>query len=238
MDYTRVRCAVLRSGRYHRGMRWRPVAGGVVWLLGVAGACGGRSVRHGSGGEAGDNPEGMGVAGGVSGGAGGVGGTGFGATGGMGMGATSGTNLGTAGAGGREATCRVASRVLNVGETMLHADGCTVCACTIDGMDCNSSACAVPDPCADLAKEYELAVSAASWCGVQYGDSTCLFAPAAPDSVTCGCDVLVRGTATTEPIADAYMSLGCPVPEVCNRVCPPPPQLPYRCNQAGFCVGS
>jgi hypothetical protein len=243
-------------------------------FLALAAACGGRSIRHGDGGEAGADPEGNGGVGGVT---GGTGGRGLGATGGTGVGAVAGTggSAGTAPAtptfcefeglvlavgqstedkllcrtctcrpsGDVECTqcnvtCRVASSVLSVGNTMVHTDGCTTCICTIYGMDCDSSACMVPDPCGDLAKEYELAVGAARWCGREYGDITCNSAQRVADSIPCGCDVLVRGHETIDPIKNAYIDRGCPMPELCEKACSVPPRAPYRCGEAGFCVGS
>jgi hypothetical protein len=246
----------------------------VVGLLALAAACGGRSIRHADGGEAGDDAEGTGGVGGVT---AGTGGRGSGATGGTGMGAVSGVG-GSAGTApvppafcefeGRvlavgqttedellcrtctcqpngdvectqcDATCRVASTVLHVGDTMLHTDGCTTCLCTVNGMDCDGSACSAPDPCGDLAKEYELAVGAARWCGREYGDITCNAPQRFLDSIPCGCEVLVRGGAMLIPIGEAYFGMGCPVPPVCERACPPPIRPPYRCGEAGFCVGS
>jgi hypothetical protein len=72
-----------------------------------------------------------------------------------------------------DATCRVASSKISVGQAILMPDGCTSCICTIDGMDCNGSACEHPDPCRDLVAEYELAVGAERWCGPEYGNFNC-----------------------------------------------------------------
>ena len=136
-----------------------------------------------------------------------------------------------------DATCRVASATIAVGENLLMPDGCTSCLCTVEGMDCNSNQCVTPDPCRDLATEYELAVGAARWCGQVYGDYTCNAAIRVPESIPCGCLVVVRGNATTTPIADRYFEMGCPADPRCERTCDEP-RPPYRCGEAGFCVGA
>jgi hypothetical protein len=280
-------------------MRWRFFAVLAPFLL-VA-ACGGRSIRHGDGGEAGDDPDGTGAIGattggttggrnttggtgmGALGGTGGTGGTGMGAlggTGGTGMGAVGGTGDkgGTTGgvpvnppqycefngrilsfgetaedprfclsctcaSGGRldctqcDVTCRVSAVDIKVGQNQLMPDGCTNCVCTVNGMDCDGSACATPDPCRDLMKEYELAVGAQRWCGPDFGNFTCTTALRAKETIPCGCNVLVRSLEPIYPIENAYIDLGCPPPTNCEQMCEEP-RAPYRCGEAGFCVGA
>jgi hypothetical protein len=259
---------------------WRRcVSGGVVTLLLLAVACGGRSIRRGDGGgEAGGSPEG----GGVGGRTGGTGGTGVGATGGTGGTGLGGTGVGATGGSaagvpsrpptvceldGRtlqvgdivedvptcrscicresgevacshcDATCRVSSTTLAAGDSVLMPDGCTTCLCTVYGVDCNGGACALSDPCRDLATEYEIAVGALRWCGPQADNYTCLNAQTVPETIPCGCEVAVRDSRTYTDLADSYYAMGCPVPPTCENFCSQPGH-PYRCGEAGFCIGS
>jgi hypothetical protein len=265
-------------------MRWRLLA--VLSAFSLAAACGGRSIRHGEGGEAGDDfVEGTAAIGGTTGGRNGTGGTGMGAlggTGGTGMGALGGTGVGALGGSGGNpvpvpapfcewnglvlsvgqstenarfcetctcqsdgsvdctrcnVTCRVAATTVEVGRNVLMPDGCTNCVCTITGMDCDSNACATPDPCRDLITEYELAVGAGRWCGREYNGYTCTSALLTEESIPCGCDVLVRSLEPIWPIANAYIDMGCPPAPICEKMCEEP-RPPYRCSEAGFCVGA
>lgn len=133
-------------------------------------------------------------------------------------------------------TCVIASRTLSAGESLLQSDGCTVCLCTVNGVDCSSESCAAPDPCKDLVLEYEFAVGALRGCGPQYDNYTCKDAVAVRDSIPCGCLVPTRESATYRDIATRYYESGCAPPEFCERMCG---ELNYNftCGVSGFCVG-
>jgi hypothetical protein len=135
-----------------------------------------------------------------------------------------------------DVTCRVAASTIKVGQNLVMPDGCTNCVCTVTGVDCDSSGCAVPDPCRDLATEYEIAVGAARWCGREYGNYTCTSALRTKETIPCGCNVLVRELESITPIANAYIDTGCPSPPTCETMCQEP-RAPYRCGEAGFCTG-
>jgi hypothetical protein len=248
-------------------MRWRFVCALFASLLVVGSACGGRSIRHGEGdaGEGAEGPLGPGATGGVGAGAtGGVGATGGTGTGGNGMAGTFPVhpplscerNGAIYAVGDRvedpllceactcandgvfvcthcNATCRVQSSLVDVGQSLLMPDGCTTCLCTVNGMDCNSSACAVPDPCQDVATEYQIAVGAEQWCGREFN---CIDAIQVPETIPCGCPVIVRNTHTYTALLDQYVDMGCPAPPFCEKPCPVTGP-PYRCGEAGFCVG-
>jgi hypothetical protein len=250
-------------------MRWRLLLVLSAFLSGLS--CGGRSIRHGSGGEAGEDPEGAGAVGGTTGGTTGgrnvTGGTGAGAFGGGGGSAGDlpitptlchfdGLVLAvgqstedvplcrtcTCQADGDvdctqcDATCRVSATEISVGQSILMPDGCTSCICTIDGMDCNSSSCEKSDPCRDLVSEYELAVGAERWCGPRYGNFNCTSALRIAESIPCGCSVLVRSVEAATNILDRYVDMGCPAAPICESMCQEP-RPPYRCSEAGFCIG-
>jgi hypothetical protein len=136
-----------------------------------------------------------------------------------------------------DATCRVAATTLEAGESLLMPDGCTTCLCTVYGTDCSSNACATPDPCRDLATEYEITVGALRWCGPQAEDYTCVDAVSVPETIPCGCDTVARSSHAYTKLADEYYAMGCAVPFECDKPCSTPPAYPYRCGESGFCVG-
>lgn len=207
----------------------------VLWVLVVVVACGGRSVRHG--------PE-RGIAL-VTGGTGGTAPLGIGgmllAVGGSAPAEAAAGTAGTAGTAGVGGTAGVAGTGGTTGtpDEPSERPENEPCDPNADPLDPTSGPACPGEPpltgdCDELAHAYELAVGIAQWCEV---NADCHAGVPVPQTLHCGCDVIVTTVAELAPIAAEWRALGCALDAPCtpSAACAPT-EPPYVCGEAQFCL--